>query len=76
MLHIRVSEYMYPISIETLQVALQSYGAILRIVLFLKGHQFMALVEFESVDSAAAAMAAIDGQYLYRYVRVCPISPL
>jgi hypothetical protein len=43
----------------------RSFGELRRVVIFAKNEQFCALVELESDAAAAAALGALDSQFIY-----------
>ncbi|XP_071511301.1 polypyrimidine tract-binding protein 1-like, partial [Diadema antillarum] len=64
-LRVIVENVTYQITVDTLHEIFKKYGTVLRIVTFVKGGQFQALVQFSDATHAAAAKLELDGKNIY-----------
>jgi hnRNP-L/PTB/hephaestus splicing factor len=64
-LRIIVENMLYPITIDILYLIFSKFGTVLRIVTFFKNGQFHALLQYPDAESAASALAALNGQNVW-----------
>jgi len=64
-LHVAVSQMMYPMTVDTMHQVFNPFGFVQRIVTFTKNEQWKALVQFEHAAHAAQACNLLNGQHIF-----------
>jgi len=65
-LMVSIENVQAPITLDNLVTVFKTYGSILRIVTFLSGFQYKALIQMGSIESAAAAKANLEGKDMFQ----------
>eukprot|EP00762_Andalucia_godoyi_P003661 ANDGO_00639.mRNA.1 Polypyrimidine tract-binding protein homolog 3 len=64
-IHITVSNMIYPVTVEVLHKVFSSYGTVQRILTFTRSGAFQAFIEYEALTAATTAHTLLNGHNIY-----------